>query len=126
VAEREELATALQKLAWEEARRQVLTEAASPWQPGLTQERRREAWLATLAALAAIQAETAGLAAAAEARAVEHGADPADIMRVTGAPRRRWSSLTALFRGTGRGPDLGVLSAQGRAAGSRHDLPPGA
>ena len=129
MSERETLATALQRLAWAEARRQGRTEAASPWESGLTQEQRREAWLATLGVLGDIQVEIARLAESAETRAVEHGADEADLTRATGVARRRWPRLSALFRSGLTGPRAGSvrgsLSAQGRATTARYHLPPG-
>jgi hypothetical protein len=113
-------------------------DVASPWEPGLGQEQRRRAWLATLAALEVIQAEAGRLAESAAAKAVAYGADQAEIAEVAGAGRRgvrkRWPRLFGSRSGAGdqrgttgeSGVRPGTLSAHGRAASSRLDnlLPP--
>ncbi|MDI6105692.1 hypothetical protein QLQ12_44640 [Actinoplanes sp. NEAU-A12] len=106
-------------------------DVASPWEPGLTHEQRRKAWLATLSALNSLQAEIAQLTETAASRAVEYGAEYPDIARATGmtprGARRRWPRLSALLGRTQRNPgadpapELGTLSAQGRAASTRLD-----
>ncbi len=131
MAENEALTTAVQRLAWDLARQQPTghhaMEADSPWEPGLSQQQRRSAWLATLSALTAIQAEAARLAEAAETQAVEFGAGDEDLARAAGAlRRRRRSRFTALFSPARRRglDDLGTLSAHGRAMSDRIDNPP--
>ncbi len=135
MSEQDALATAVQGLAWELARNRPAgdrrMDVASPWEPGLTSEQRRHAWLATLSALDSIQAEAARLTETAASRAVEYGADCPDLAQATGATprgaRRRWRHLFARF-GAGKvraDAGLGTLSAHGRAAGLRHDNPSG-
>jgi alkylhydroperoxidase/carboxymuconolactone decarboxylase family protein YurZ len=134
--EKQNLAAAVQELAWELARRQETgarrMEVTSPWEPGLSQEQRRQAWLATLAALEAVRAEVSRQTASAVEQAVQYGAGQAEIAEAAGRQRarRRWPRLFG--RGGGRagrrgetGAGLGTLSAHGRAASSRLDnLPP--
>lgn len=138
MAEKRPLTTVVQELAWELARQEPAgerrMEVSSPWEPGLTHEQRRKAWLATLATLTSLQTEVERLAETAASRAVEYGADYPDISRATGATpkgvRRRWPRLAALLGGkngrpghdpAGPAPELGTLSAPGRAASSRLD-----
>ncbi|MEV4280540.1 hypothetical protein [Actinoplanes xinjiangensis] len=136
MVEKQTLAAAVQELAWELARRQEpgvrRMEVASPWEPGLSQEQRRQAWLATLAALEAVRAEVGRQAESALEQAVRYGADQAETVEAAGRQRarRRWPRFFG--RGGGRaggkggtGVGLGTLSAHGRAASSRLDnLPP--
>jgi hypothetical protein len=105
----EALAREVQELAWAWARRQPpgqqRMEVTTPYEPGLSHEQRRQAWLATLSGLHAVQAQIADLAETAASRAAEYGADYPDIGRAVGmtrqGARRRWPRLSAL-RGRGR------------------------
>jgi hypothetical protein len=128
VTEQDRLVAAVQEVAWELARQRAVSEGgmdvASPWEPGLSQDQRRRAWLATLSALEAVRVEAGRLAEDAAARAVEYGAEPEEVGKRAGG---RWSRLFSRAgenrAGESResGAALGVLSANGRAASSRLD-----
>ena len=103
----DQLREELEALVWAWARRQGHMDAETPHEVGLTHERRRQAWLATLAGLTAVQESAAELSRTAATRAVEYGADYPDLGRATGmtrqGARRRWPGLAGLNRLTGRG-----------------------
>jgi len=88
----------LQDFLWAAARREQPDLAESPWAEGLSNDDRRRAWLALLAALTAAEREVATLAATAAERAAEHGADYPDLGNATGmtrqGARRRWPGLS--------------------------------
>jgi len=94
----EQLREELEAVVWSWARRQGRMDAQSPYDVGLSLEQRRQAWLATLAGLAAVQQSAAELSRTAAARAVEHGADYPDLGTATGmtrqGARRRWPGLS--------------------------------
>lgn len=89
-------------LVWARARRRGHMDAETPCDVGLTHEQRRQAWLATLAGLSAVQDEVVALSRTAATRAVEYGADYPDLGDATGmtrqGARRRWPGLPGLRR----------------------------
>jgi len=96
----------LEALVWAWARRQGHMDAETPYEVGLTTDQRREAWLATLAGLKAVQDAAAELSRMAATRAVEYGADYPDLGKAAGmtrqGARRRWPRLPGLNRVPGR------------------------
>ena len=114
----------LQALVWAWAHRQGRMDAETPYDVGLTHDQRRQAWLATLAGLSAVQVEIAELSRTAAARAVDYGADYPDLGDATGmtrqGARRRWPGLSGLSRTGRRGGDRaapGRIPGQGSAVG---------
>ena len=91
------MGTELQNLAWARARRDDPDLPESPWAEGLSGDRRRQAWLAMLAALTATEGELTALTATAAERAAEHGADYPALGAAAGltrqGARRRWPGL---------------------------------